>query len=153
LKVADKPPTEAYFINYEGLPSDAYLCWTGLGSKMVKGKIPLNTTLPDCSKLTQPTIPTPLTPLSGYVGRNPLNLSWEPALALPLGGEVAHYEILLGNIIYKTPTSACSVTQVTFPSFGNHQWRVRGRTSLDVETRRQVTNLGRVELSGDRRKG
>jgi len=31
--------------------------------------------------------------------------------------------------------------------------RLVSRTSLDVGTQRQVTNLGRVELAGDRRKG
>ncbi len=45
-KVTNTPPVENYFGNYEGLPSDWYLRLTGAATKMLRGEIPLSTTIP-----------------------------------------------------------------------------------------------------------
>jgi hypothetical protein len=43
----DVPPaSEAPFVTYEGLPSDYYLRLTGLGAKMLRGEVPVESPLP-----------------------------------------------------------------------------------------------------------
>lgn len=129
LKVTNSPPTQASFINYEGLPSDSYLCWTGLGTKMIKRQIPFNKTVPNCPGLTQPTIPQPTTPTPGAQLRSPFTFSWTPALTLELGGEISHYELLIDSTIYKIPIATNTITNVILPP-KKYEWRVRAVNSL-----------------------
>jgi hypothetical protein len=130
IKVLETPPAQASFINYEGLPSDSYLCWAGLGSKMITRKIPYNSTTPNCTALTQPTIPEAVYPLSGSRVQNPFSFSWRPALTLEHGKDIDHYEILLGSTIYEVPASARLLTEVILPAKENYEWRVRAVNSL-----------------------
>jgi hypothetical protein len=46
FKVTSAPPTQAHFVGFDGLPSDAYLRLTGEGSRMIHGKRPLTTDPP-----------------------------------------------------------------------------------------------------------
>jgi hypothetical protein len=48
MKVSDNPPNsdKAHFVNNDGVPSDHYLWLTGLGAKMLRGELPLQTELP-----------------------------------------------------------------------------------------------------------
>jgi len=130
LKVTNSPPTQASFIDYEGLPSDAYLCWTGLGTKMFKGLIPYNETVPNCSALTQPTVPEPLHPAQGSIVVNSFDFTWKPALALFGGGEISHYEIAIDNVILRTPGPWSTVVGVKLSVNDTHVWCVRAVNSL-----------------------
>jgi hypothetical protein len=38
FKVSNRPPTQARFVTYDGLPSDWYLRLTGEGSKLIRGE-------------------------------------------------------------------------------------------------------------------
>lgn len=46
FKVTNAPPKPGHFETYEGLPSDWYLRLTGAGSKLIRGEIPNQKTLP-----------------------------------------------------------------------------------------------------------
>lgn len=47
FKVTNDPPVNAYFATYEGKPSDWYLRLAGYGTRMFRGKVPLQKTLPE----------------------------------------------------------------------------------------------------------
>ncbi|APR83195.1 xylosidase/arabinosidase [Minicystis rosea] len=127
FKVSQAPPTEANFRDYQGLPSDAYLCFTGQGTKMIRGEIPFSAEKPDCAALTQPTIPDPVAPLNGDTVSGPsVTYEWTPALALAQGGTIDHYEVWLDGAI--TKASGTSMALMTSP--GTHVWRVRAVNSL-----------------------
>ena len=46
FKITNDPPVGADFVTYEGLPSDFYLRLTGYGTRMFRGEVPLQQTLP-----------------------------------------------------------------------------------------------------------
>ena len=48
FKCTNNPPTSGgtKFLTYEGLPSDFYLKLAGQAGKLLRGEIPLNTTVP-----------------------------------------------------------------------------------------------------------
>lgn len=46
FKVTNRPPKQAYFSTYEGLPPDWYLRLTGAGSKLLRGEIPPSPEIP-----------------------------------------------------------------------------------------------------------
>jgi len=46
FKVTDRPPSQAHFETYDGLPSDWYLPLTSEGSKVIRGERPNQMTLP-----------------------------------------------------------------------------------------------------------
>jgi len=129
IKVTNSPPAQATFITYEGLPSDSYLCFTSLGTKMVKGLIPYNESIPDCPKLTQPSIPSPLYPPHGATVKIPFSFTWSSAIALS-GIDISHYELMIDNVVVKTPGIGCSVTDVQLQGEGEHLWRIRARNAL-----------------------
>ena len=47
FKVTNDPPVDAHFATYEGKPSDWYLRLAGYGTKMFRGKVPLQKTMPE----------------------------------------------------------------------------------------------------------
>lgn len=47
FKVTNNPPVKAYFVTYEGKPSDWYLRLTGYGTRMYRGEVPLQENMPD----------------------------------------------------------------------------------------------------------
>lgn len=130
VKVTNSPPTQSpYTITYEGMPSDAYLCFTSQGSQMLKGKIPSSTPLPKCPGLTQPTIPDPVAPLDGASVSGPMvSLSWTAAMALAGGGTLASYDTWLDGTVKST--SSLALSAATSLSGGTHVWRVRAVNSL-----------------------
>ena len=130
VKVTNNPPTQSpYAIAYEGMPSDAYLCFTSQGSQMLKGKVPSSTPLPNCPGMTQPTIPDPVAPLDGDTESGPMvNLSWTAAMALAGGGNLTTYDTWLDGTVQSTSSLAPSAT--TSLSVGTHVWRVRAVNSL-----------------------
>ncbi|MET0403959.1 MAG: glycoside hydrolase family 71/99-like protein [Cystobacter sp.] len=128
FKVSPTPPTQAPFRTYPGLPSDAYLCFTGQAAKMIRGELAYRDTPPDCAAMTQPTIPDAVGPLSNQTRTGTsVTYQWSPALALARGGTLTRYELWLDGVI----TSVGNVTQVTrSTSSGRHVWRVRAVNSL-----------------------
>ena len=46
FKVTNYPPTQAYFVTYDGLPSDWYLRLTGAGARMLRGKRGISPEIP-----------------------------------------------------------------------------------------------------------
>jgi hypothetical protein len=130
VKIINDPPTQsAYTINYEGMPSDAYLCFTSQGSQMLKGKIPSSTALPNCPAMTQPTIPDPISPLDGDTVAGPsVTLTWTAALALAGGGSLKTYDTWLDGTVLST--SSLALSAMTTLSAGTHVWRVRAVNSL-----------------------
>jgi len=46
FKVSNTPPTQAYFVTYDGLPADWYLRLTAEGSKVLCGERPNTATIP-----------------------------------------------------------------------------------------------------------
>jgi len=130
VKVTNSPPSNApNTITYEGMPSDAYLCFTSQGSQMLKGAIPASTPLPDCPSLTQPTIPDPVAPLNGDSVAGPaVQLSWSAALALVGGGSLTTYQTWLDGTV--RTTSSLSLSATTSLTSGTHVWRVRAVNSL-----------------------
>ena len=130
VKVTNNPPTQSpYTITYEGMPSDAYLCFTSRGSQMLKGNIPSSTPLPNCPGMTQPTIPDPVAPLDGDMLAGPtVNLSWAAAMALAGGGSLTTYDTWLDGAVQSTSSLALDAT--TSLSVGTHVWRVRAVNSL-----------------------
>jgi hypothetical protein len=46
FKVSNTPPTQGYFVTYDGMPVDWYLRLTAEGSKVVSGEIPNTATIP-----------------------------------------------------------------------------------------------------------
>jgi hypothetical protein len=46
FKIANSPPTQAHFINYEGLPADWYLRLTAEGTKVLKRERPNQRKIP-----------------------------------------------------------------------------------------------------------
>jgi len=46
FKVTNTPPTQGYFVTYEGMPTDWYLRLTAEGSKMLAGERPITSTIP-----------------------------------------------------------------------------------------------------------
>jgi hypothetical protein len=129
-KTSNAPPTQpAWSITNEGLPSDCYLCFTSLGSKMLKGQYAYTTITPNCAGLTQPTIPDPIAPLSGAVlPSGSVAFSWTAALALSGGGTLTGYQILL-NGVTTTPGSLATAYAVSLAP-GTYVWRVRAQNSL-----------------------
>ena len=128
IKVSQTPPTQANFRDYQGLPSDAYLCFAGQGTKMLRKEIPFTTTKPDCAKLTQPSIPDPIAPLDGAMQTPPtVGYSFTKAIALAQGGTIDHYEVAIDGQV--STTSALSVALPT--ASGSHVWRVRAVNSLN----------------------
>jgi MYXO-CTERM domain-containing protein len=127
FKVSQAPPTEANFRDYQGLPSDAYLCFTGQATRMLRGEIPYSASKPDCAAMTQPSIPDPVAPLNGDVVKGP-NVTYQStqALALGGGGTIDHYEIWLDGTI----TKASGLSQEIATANGTHVWRVRAVNSL-----------------------
>jgi hypothetical protein len=130
VKVTNAPPTQAPNpVTYEGMPSDAYLCFTSQGSQMLKGKLPATTPLPDCPGMTQPTIPDPIAPLDGAMVSGPdVSLSWTAALALAGGGSLTTYQTWLDGAVQ--PTSSLSLATTASLPPGTHVWRVRAVNSL-----------------------
>ncbi len=130
VKVTNTPPTQSpYTVTYEGMPSDAYLCFTSQGSQMLKGKIPSTTPLPNCPGLTQPTIPDPIAPLDGNMVAGPsVSLSWTAAMALTGGGSLTSYQTWLDGTV--GPLSSLALTATASLSPGTHVWRVRAVNSL-----------------------
>jgi hypothetical protein len=127
FKVSQAPPTEAHFRDYQGLPSDSYLCFTGEATRMLRGETPLSATKPDCAAKTQPTIPDPLSPLDGDTPTGPsVTYQWTEALALAQGGTVDHYELWLDGVT----TTAAGQPQALATPAGTHVWRVRAVNSL-----------------------
>lgn len=121
LKVVNEPPpTATGDIGYEGLPSDCYLVLAGLGTKMLKGQVPLNETTPDCAALTKPT--TPFASASSGDG----TLRWTPASALRGGGRIAYYEILVDDDVRRTHNA--DTTAIAYDGTG--VWRVRAVNTL-----------------------
>ena len=47
FKVTNDPPVNAHFVTFEGKPSDWYLRLVGYGTKMFRGKVPLQKTMPE----------------------------------------------------------------------------------------------------------
>jgi hypothetical protein len=131
IKVSSTPPSQAHFIpGYDGLPSDVYLCLTSLGTKMLRGEIPYNETVPNCPSLTQPTVPLSLAPIAGDAVHDPFAFRWEPATTLELGGTISRYEIVVDNQRFISTTGPLSsVYNVTLGS-GAHGWRIRAINSL-----------------------
>jgi hypothetical protein len=130
VKVTNSPPTQApNTVTYEGMPSDAYLCFTSQGSQMLKGTIPASTALPNCPAMTQPTIPDPIAPLDGANAPGPaVGLSWTAAMALAGGGSLTSYETWIDGTVQGTSSLALSGTTSLSP--GTHVWRVRAVNSL-----------------------
>ena len=149
VKVTNSPPTQpAYTITYEGMPSDAYLCFTSQGSQMLKGKIPSTTPLPNCPSLTQPTIPDPVAPLDGASVSGPMvSLSWTAAMALAGGGTLTTYDTWLDGTVKSTSSLALSAT--TSLSAGTHVWRVRAVNSLGNAGGWSIAQTFAVTSSGD----
>jgi hypothetical protein len=128
IKVSQTPPKQANFRDYQGLPSDAYLCFAGLGTKMLRKEIPYTTTKPDCAKLTQPSIPDPIAPLAdAKLPPSTVTYSFTKAIALAQGGTIDHYEVAIDDDI--SNTNALSVALPT--ASGMHVWRVRAVNSLN----------------------
>ena len=46
IKVSNTPPTQAYFVTYEGQPADWYLRLTAEGTKVLTGERPNTSTIP-----------------------------------------------------------------------------------------------------------
>jgi hypothetical protein len=46
FKVSNTPPTQAYFVTYDGKPSDWYLRLTAEGTKVLTGERPNTPTIP-----------------------------------------------------------------------------------------------------------
>ena len=46
FKVSNTPPTQAYFVTYEGLPADWYLRLAAEGTKVLTGERPNTATIP-----------------------------------------------------------------------------------------------------------
>ena len=68
LKVSNTPPTQAYFVTYDGLPADWYLRLAAEGSKVLSGE-----------KSNSPVIPiSPLPPLAVSLSAIPTNASSPP---------------------------------------------------------------------------
>jgi hypothetical protein len=130
VKVTNSPPAQSpYTVTYEGMPSDAYLCFTSQGSQMLKGKIPSTTPLPNCPGMTQPTIPDPVSPLDGDVVAGPMvTLKWTAAMALAGGGSLTTYQTWVDGTVQTTSSLALSAT--TNLTNGTHVWRVRAVNSL-----------------------
>jgi hypothetical protein len=128
IKVSQTPPTPANFRDYQGLPSDAYLCFAGQGTKMFHKEIPYSATKPDCAKLTQPSIPDPIAPLTGAKQPPPtVTYDFTKAIALAQGGIIDHYEVAIDSAV--SNTNALSVALPT--ASGAHVWRVRAVNSLN----------------------
>ncbi|HEX3852966.1 MAG TPA: hypothetical protein VHW01_18515 [Polyangiaceae bacterium] len=128
IKVSQTPPTAANFRDYQGLPSDAYLCFAGQGTKMFHKEMPFSAIKPDCAKLTQPSIPDPIAPLTGAKQPPPtVTYSFSKAIALAQGGTIDHYEVAIDSAI--SSTNALSVALPT--ASGSHVWRVRAVNSLN----------------------
>jgi hypothetical protein len=49
FKISDNPPNSdrAHFVDNDGMPSDQYLWLTGLGAKMLRKEIPIESSLPE----------------------------------------------------------------------------------------------------------
>ena len=129
-KTTDSPPTQPpYTLNNGGLPSDCWLCFTSLGSKLLKGQYTYTTATPNCAGLTQPTIPDPVAPLLGATVPGPsVTLSWNAALALSGGGSLSAYQVYLDGAVLSPGSLALSDALSLSP--GVHVWRVRAVNSL-----------------------
>jgi MYXO-CTERM domain-containing protein len=145
FKVSQTPPTEAHFRDYQGLPSDAYLCFTGQATRMLRGEIPYSAVKPDCAAKTQPSIPDPVAPLNGDALTAPdVTYSWTPAVALAGGGTIDHYEIWLDGVV----TKASGTSQAIDTANGTHVWRVRAVNSLGNAGGFSVAQTFTVSSSG-----
>src|SRR3989441_11364760 len=72
FKVSNTPPTQAYFVTYDGLPTDWYLRLVAEGSKILSGEKP-----------NSPVIPiSPSSPLVVNLSAPPTNASGPP-LTIP----------------------------------------------------------------------
>lgn len=71
FKVNNTPPTQAYFVTYDGLPTDWYLRLTAEGSKILAGEQPNTATIP-----ISPSPPLP--PLTVSLSATPTNASGPP---------------------------------------------------------------------------
>ena len=127
FKVSQTPPAEAHFRTYDGLPSDAYLCFVGQGIRMLRKEIPYSTTKPDCAAMTQPSIPDAIAPLNGDTVNGPAVVyRFSAAIALALGGTIDHYDLWLDGSISRIDQANPIVS--TAP--GAHVWRARAVNSL-----------------------
>jgi MYXO-CTERM domain-containing protein len=127
FKVSPTPPTQAHFRDYQGLPSDYYLCLAGKASAALKVTAQQTPAKPDCAALTQPTIPDAIAPLNGAMVSGPeVNYQWTAALALGQGGTVDHYELSVDGVV----SQAAAVGQSIGAGAGQHVWRVRALNSL-----------------------
>jgi hypothetical protein len=128
FKVTNAPPSQHWFRDYEGLPSDCYLCYTGQGGKMMRGEIPLTTTKPDCPKMTQASIPEPVSPAEAAVAAGP-SVAISYGRAFPAQGAkagVRAYELDVDGKI----TSSPALAQTRILPAGGHYWRVRSLNNL-----------------------
>lgn len=127
FKVSLTPPTEANFRDHQGLPSDAYLCFAGEATKMLRGEVAFSATKPDCAAKTQPSIPDAVEPLNGAALAGPdVTYTWTEALALAYGGAIDHYEIWLDGEV----TTVDGVSKALSTAVGTHVWRARAVNSL-----------------------
>ena len=127
FKVSQTPPTQASFRDYQGLPSDYYLCLAGKATEALRANSQQSPAKPDCAALTQPTIPDPIAPLNGdSVGAGAVEYSWTPALALAQGGTIDHYEVSVDGAVSAAPNGTAAIAA----DAGQHVWRVRAVNSL-----------------------
>jgi hypothetical protein len=130
FKVTSAPPSQAYFIGYEGLPSDCYLCFTQEGGKMMRKEIPLSRAKPDCAAQSQPSVPDALSPAWGAAaaaGR--VRFSWSKAFpAQSASAQVDHYELNVDRKI----TQARALSLDLALAAGPHLWKVRAVNSQGV---------------------
>jgi hypothetical protein len=127
-KVTGQPPVERKFLDYEGQPSDCYLCYTGQAAAMLKRQIPRQAAKPDCFKLTKPSIPEPLKPLEGaQVPSGQTKLTWSPAV--PAQGAKAKVDGYMVELDGKATQMKGLFFQASLAP-GPHFWRVQARNSL-----------------------
>ncbi|HXC63291.1 MAG TPA: hypothetical protein VNZ67_02980, partial [bacterium] len=146
-KATGSPPTNAPNSQvYDGMPSDCYLCFTAQGAKMLKGQSGYTTTVPGCAGMTQPTIPDPVSPLSGAtVTTAGTTFSWTAALALAGGGSITGYVL---NVDGTTYALGNVLTDTLALANGSHWWRVQAVNSLGNHGGYSVAQTFTVSATG-----
>ena len=128
FKVTSSPPTQAYFIGYEGLPSDCYLCFTSKGAQMLRHQIPFSQSKPDCAALTQPSIPEALAPgWNASLSGTQVSFTWSQAFpAQSSTSAVDHYDVEIDGRALPSKGLGMALNLAA----GRHAWRVRAVNSL-----------------------